>query len=138
MKQSPVYIPMSESNLSIEIRQFIQMYVPSLGALEVLLLLHKNPWEHWTPSSITEQLRSNSAMVDEFLAFFQSKNILINEGSTYSLNQDIQEFNLRLKELSKLFYQRPVSVLNEIYRIPHKPGTKIQLFADAFKIKKEK
>jgi len=138
MRYDEIHFPMDESNLSKEIREFIQTFIPSLGALEVLLLLFNNPDHAWTPDSIAMKLRSNMLMVNDFLAFFKSKGVVTEHGGSYSFNQDQHDFNLRLKELSGAFYERPVSVLNEIYRIPNKPGSKIQVFADAFKIKKEK
>jgi hypothetical protein len=128
---------MDDSTVAKETREFIQMYVPSLGALEVLLLLLKSPQRSWTVDSITKELRSNTNMIRGFVHFFQSKGVLKNEGENYSLVQGHDAFLRNLQELSELFSERPVTILNEIYSTP-KTSSKIQIFADAFRIKKEK
>lgn len=128
---------MDDSTLSKQTREFIQMYVPSLGALEVLLLLLKFPERSWTVDSITKELRSNTNMIQGFIHFFQSRGVLTHEGEIYSLARGHDAFLQRLRELSELFSERPVSILNEIYSTPKSSST-IQMFADAFKIKKEK
>jgi hypothetical protein len=128
---------MNESTLSKETREFIQTYVPSLGSLEMLLLLLKYPEQSWTVESITKELRSNANMIRGFLQFFQTRGVLTVNGEAYSLKRPNDTFLLRLGELSELLAERPVSVLNEIYSTP-KASSKIQIFADAFRIKKEK
>jgi len=129
---------MKKSNISEEMRQFIQLNIPTAGSLETLLFLYKGKCKAWNAETIARELRSNAAMVQGFLEFFETRGLLIkNDSSTYQLNIEQKQLDASLAELEKLYKEKPVSVLNEIYALPTRPGSKIQILADAFKIKKK-
>lgn len=128
---------MEESTLPRDVQEFIERYVPSAGSLEILLLLFANRDRAWTVEQIVAKLRSNNMMVKDFLAYFESKDIVVqDDNASFTVNHQYPNLIANLTELSRVYHERPVSVLNEIYRVPG-TGSKIQLFADAFKIKKK-
>lgn len=114
---------------------FIRRYVRTVGALEVLLLLHGESQRTWSAEDIARHFRGSAAAIAEYLAHFKRAAFLLEErpGAFRYAPKDI-EADATVSELAALYSERPVSVVDVIYTEPSDP---VRALADAFKFKKD-
>ena len=62
-----------------EISQFIRIYIPSVWALELLLLLRADPARRWSPAELLKELRASTSLVDENLAHFERQGLALKD-----------------------------------------------------------
>ena len=62
-----------------EISQFIRTYIPSVWALELLLLLRADPARRWSPAELLKELRASTSLVDENLANFERQGLALKD-----------------------------------------------------------
>lgn len=115
-----------------EVEEFIRAYVPSIWALELLLLLQRDPARSWTPSALVKELRASAGLVDDNLSRFERHGLILHSDQGWQF----QPANAKLAELaaglSALYRERPMHVMNMIAR-----SDALRSLADAFRIKKD-
>ena len=111
---------------------FIKSSIRSVWALEILLFMRRHRGRTWTREELAQELRSNTRLVAQVLAVFESAGLLIGHenGLMYApASEALDELSGRLQ----LAYQeRPVAVVNAIVSSRADP---LQTFADAFRLK---
>lgn len=129
---------MTEQGLSEEVKKFITEQINSLEQLEILLLLHSRREKEWTAQDVSHELRLSQTSVATRLADLQKKGLLVVKEASAPLyryapqNPHVEPI---VDSLVELYPDYRFTVINLIFS---KPLDKIQTFADAFKLRKDK
>jgi hypothetical protein len=121
--------------LKSEVQQFIVRYFRSVEQLEVLSVLISNSRQSWSVREVFRKIQSSEKSISDCLEYFAREGLVIAEaGGTYRFEANSQFAPLAL-EFSQAYRERPVTIIELIYRTP---SQQIQSFSDAFKLRKEK
>lgn len=115
-----------------ELETFVREHIRSVWALEVLLLLRRDPERCWTPPELVRELRASTLLVTDNLKRLQHSGLVAPSdegGFCYAPANPVLE--AVCAELEAAYRARPVSVINMIA----KPVDPLQSLADAFKLK---
>lgn len=129
---------MSKTIIPEDVAQFILEKIDSVAQMEALLLLRGNPEEKWSLEAIAERLYISEAQAAEVVARLCADGIFIaQEGERlfYRYQPGSPELRHMLDRVTDLYKNHLVPVTNLIHSVP-KP--KVQEFADAFKLGKDK
>ena len=129
---------MPGAGLSDQVVDFIARHIKSLEHLEVLLLLSSNSEKTWTPRSVYEVIKSSEASVQERLRELSQQGLLIeiSEGeATYRFQPVKPSLKQLVADLSLAYKERRIRVVETIYSAPTE---RVQSFADAFRLRKDK
>ena len=122
--------------LSAELKNFIACYIHSVGHLEILCLLAKNPNRIWSEREVFSVILSSQESVAACLRYLASVGLLSSCGEgTYRFLPDKAALIRGTSELAKAYVERRVTIVEAIYRLRTRP---IIHFADAFRIRKDK
>jgi hypothetical protein len=129
---------MEDVDFSDEFCRFIQLAIPSVEAAEILLFLQKYADREWSVKEIVDGLRASITITDgdgaKWLEHLQARGLL-----EYGADRRVRyrpqsgELEAFARMLALAYAQRPVTLIRMIYALR---DTKIQTFADAFKIRK--
>ncbi len=130
---------MSESDLPDDVRRLIETSIPTLEALEIMLLLARDPGREWQASAIPRLLvpaRTTETQVQEYLVVLAEHGIVTvgAEGRfVYAPRSD--ELTRAVEGLIVAYHQRPVTLIRAVYASADL--RKVQSFADAFRLRRE-
>jgi hypothetical protein len=114
---------MEDSAFSDEFCRFIQTAVPSVDAAEVLLQLFGEPERWWDPAAL-------QAPVDGF----QARGLIaVGPDKRVQYRPANPELDAHVRTLAQAYKERPVTLIRMIYALR---DTRIQTFADAFKLRR--
>lgn len=119
-----------------DIKQFILDKMDSVAQLEGLLLLRSNPQMDWSVEEVGRRLYISQQQAAEVLAHLFEEGFLTaakGESSSYRFQPNTPELGGMVDRVAELYSKYLVSVTNLIHS---KPQTKVQKFADAFKLRK--
>jgi hypothetical protein len=124
------------SELPESLLQFVRTCIPTYQSAEVLLFLSANPDRDFSPAEVVASMRPivvTASAIAEYAAHFTAKGLLTEQDHRYRY-QPSPEFERNIAELAHAYNHRPVTLIAAIYRIT---DSKIQSFADAFKLRKD-
>lgn len=114
---------------------FIREHIGSVWALELLLLMRRQPDRDWAAETLVAELRASSSLVGDNLARLQRAGLIIStDDRKYRFAPAAPALAALCDELDQAYRQRPVQVINAIAA----PPDKLQALADAFRIKRDK
>jgi hypothetical protein len=118
-----------------ELRQFIASQVESIAQLESLLILRQDAPQAWRAESLAQRLYITPEMTEAILVDLVRRGFATrsDEGGYQYLGASAEQDRL-VGELATHYRNRRVAVITEIYS---KPVTKVQTFADAFRLRRE-
>ena len=126
-------------DFSIEVQQFIERYIDSLAKLEMLLLLRADPSRQWDACDIAKALYYSARDVcEDQLASLARAGLLTCTAppdKRYRHGPASAELERLVGDLAEMYKERRVAVITQIYS---KPVNQIEVFADAFRLRKEK
>jgi hypothetical protein len=125
---------MEDVEFSDEFCRFIQTTVPAVDAAELLLLLRGKPEVSFSAEEAVAKLGPGITISDaaRYLEVFQSKGLVQGTDKKYRyLASSVLAAKVDL--LHQAYEQRPVTLIRVIYALR---DSKIQNFADAFRIRK--
>jgi hypothetical protein len=112
---------------------FIATSVSSVWALELLLLLKRNPEKAWNAERLVRELRSSQVVVDEAIKRLQHAGLVMHdEAGTYRYRTASAHLDRLVSELEEAYAAKPMMVINAIVAAP---SDKLRAFSDAFKLK---
>lgn len=117
-----------------DVVNFIRGAIGSIWALEHLLLMHRDQARCWSVEDLTRELRSSLGIVGSVLLQFERVGLVEQTDGRYRYHAATRELDAQVERLVAHYAQFPVAVMQTILT---SPNHKIQLFADAFRIKKE-
>jgi len=116
---------------SPDLQSFIRESVRSVWALELLLLLRRQPDRRWTSDDLVKELRASTSLVSENLAGFERAGLVACEDGACRFAPASPVLVQLCDELDQAYRERPVAVINVIAS----SKDKLQTLADAFKLK---
>jgi hypothetical protein len=126
-----------DSELSADLIQFIHACVPTYQAAEVLLFFAAHADRAFTPEEIVEAMRPvvvTVSAVDQYAALYVSRGVVIEQDGAFAYRPSSPELERAIEELAHAYNERPVTLINVIYRLT---DGNIRSFSDAFKLRKE-
>jgi hypothetical protein len=132
----PAYVPMHDE-IPEDIRQFILEYIDSIAQWEGLLLMRAHPETGWSIDAIAQRLYISQAEATVLLARLATQGFLARTGEETLLYryQPVSPAIEPLIERMAAFYARSLVPITHL--IHSKPKSKVQKFADAFRIRKD-
>jgi hypothetical protein len=118
--------------LSDPVRLLIARHIVSIEQLEILLLLREHGGRAWSPAEVNDRIQSSLASVSDRLADLVRRGLLRMDGEAYRYDA-LVETEAIVAELAADYRDRRYSVIDLIFS---KRSDKLQLFADAFRVKK--
>lgn len=122
-----------------QINEFLVRHIHSVEQLEILLLLHRDSSRGWTAAEIAQELRSDLGSVEKRLGDLCAQNMLVcktsDETHSYQFNAANTDLDRTVSGLATVYAERRMAVINLIFS---KPIDNIRVFADAFRLRKDK
>lgn len=124
-----------------DVRQFILGKIDSVAQMEGLLLLRSNPEMEWGIEALAERLYIDRNQAATVLAHLYAQNFLsVKEAKgsdirVYSYQPASPELGQMVDRVAETYSKYLVPITNLIHS---KPQTRVQQFADAFKLRKRK
>jgi hypothetical protein len=129
---------MEDVDFSDEFCRFLQISIPSVESAEILLFLQKSSDRAWELKEIIDGLRRSITISEgdgaKWVESLQARG-LVTAGTDrrFQYRPASPELERFAQMLALAYVQRPVTLIRMIYALR---DTKIQSFADAFKIRK--
>ncbi len=124
------------AKLSAETVDFIRGYFNSVWALELLLLMRREQARAWSVGDLIRELRASDLVVSGILPEFTRKGLVAEIGSgQFRYSPVSQRLGHLVDRVASAYAANRVRVTEEILNAPN---DKIQIFADAFKLKKDR
>lgn len=119
-----------------DVRALITDHLTSVAQLEILLLLHGAPDEHFQSNDVAERLRIDPAWAADELRGLESAGLLGSDAATgaFQYSPRTPELAAAVDGLAKAFSTHRVSVITLLFSTPSEG---IGSFADAFKIRRD-
>ena len=120
-----------------EVSRFIIEQLSSVAELEVLLLLRQDRERQWAPSEVGRSLYTSPDVSAAQLEELRKRGLLSrsDDEPRYRYAPKTLAIEAVVDRLAELYRERRVTLITLIYS---KPVDKVQTFADAFKLRKEK
>jgi hypothetical protein len=119
--------------LSAPLVRFISTHVRSVWALELMLLLMREPDREWTVPELVHELRASAGLIGNLLAQFEHGGLAIRAGAqVWHWNLAHAELNETARNLRDAYRQTPFAV---IQTIAETPSSSISDFANAFRLR---
>lgn len=115
-----------------EIFAFVRTSVRSVWALELLLLLRRDPARSWHPDDLVRELRSSPAIVHEELAALCAAGLCGHAEGRYRYQPATAAQDALAAALQDTYAARPMAVVKAIMSAPNE---KLRIFSDAFKLR---
>lgn len=122
--------------LSPNIREFIAQQIESVAQLEALLLLRQDSGRSWNAEDLSRRLYLSEQMCRAMLDDLERRRYVVRDPVSNSVAyacSDLQADAL-LGSLETLYRERRVAIISEIHS---NPISKVQTFADAFRLRKD-
>ena len=117
--------------------RLIQTCVPTYQAAEVLLFFAARPERAFAPEEVVVSMRPvvvTVPAVKQYLAVFTAAGLLVEAAGTFTYGPSSPELEQSIGELGDAYNERPVTLIKVIHEVA---DSRIQSFADAFKLRKE-
>jgi hypothetical protein len=112
---------------------FIKASIPSIWALELLLLLRRAAPQYLTPDDLVQHLRATPTLIERLLVQFAARNLVTrNNAGAVRFECATAELEQLCDELAFAAENRPIALRDAIISMP---STRLRDFSDAFRLK---
>ena len=120
--------------LSPDILQLLQS-LTSVWALELLIFLIRHPDQVWTVDALVRELRGSRPLVVDVVGLLERLGLVETSAhGAWRYRPASAELAERAAEIERIYGERPLMLVNVILTTPN---SKIRIFSDAFKWKKD-
>jgi hypothetical protein len=120
---------------SVDLVAFIRRSIPSVWALDILLLVRQSPARSWSAVELVGELRASDAVVLGVLAGLEREGLVArSEDGRFRFAPAADLLEQLTMALAEAYAERPVAVINAIVST----DAKLQSLADAFRLKPPK
>jgi DNA-binding MarR family transcriptional regulator len=126
------------NSLPEDVKQFLTEHISSVAQLEVLLLLRRDPERMWTAGEVAKALYTTPEIVADQLSDLRKRGLVGSTGDSelkYRYSPETDELAEQVARLDTAYKERSVAVITFIYS---QPVEQVRVFADAFRLRKEK
>lgn len=117
-----------------DIQQFILLHIDSIAQWEALLLMRGNPQIEWTSDTMAQRLYISGPEALALLRYLAGQGFLIQAHTHYRYQPKSHDTEHLIDRAAMLYARSLVPITHLIHS---KPKTKVQKFADAFRIRKD-
>jgi DNA-binding IclR family transcriptional regulator len=107
--------------------------IRSVWALEILLLMRRQPERAWRPEALVSELRASNALVAQNLPQLIAGGLVSEEDGGFRYRPATTVLDQACAVLEQQYRERPVAIVNLIVGAGRDP---VQGFADAFRFKR--
>ena len=125
---------MSDSPLPPQALSLIRSAVGSVWALDLLLFLRAKEGKGWTITQLVRELRGSHPLVADLLIALTAAGLAEQVGEEFRYAPSRPELRAAVDDLARLSAERPLAVRSAILGAPN---DRVQVFADAFRLKKD-
>ncbi|MEP7342532.1 MAG: helix-turn-helix domain-containing protein [Acidobacteriota bacterium] len=127
---------MTEDPIPNDIRQFILRSIDSIAQLEALLLLRANPQQTWDIHAIARRLYITEQETSMLLSGLSEQGLVApgGESGQFAYQPASADLARMVDQVAEIYAKHLVPVTNLIHA---KPRTRMQEFADAFRLRKD-
>jgi hypothetical protein len=118
------------SPLGADLTAFIEGAVPSVWALETLLLLRREPEMEWASDRLVAELRASPTLVTDCLNVLQTAGLILGQDGMFRYAPASATLGDLCDRLEAAYRERPVAVVNTITTRRPDP---LKGFADSFR-----
>lgn len=111
---------------------FIDGSIPSVWALELLILMRGRPRRAWTADGLITDLRASETLVTDILASFQTSGLVIGQDDEFTYSPASPTLDRLCEDLEAAYRKRPVTVVNAITA---RRSDQLKGFAESFRFK---
>lgn len=112
---------------------FAAALFPSVWALELLLVLKRDPERLWQAEELIQDLRSSQVVVRDALGSLSAAGLIVEqETGRYRYHAASADIDAIVSELQQVYAMKPAAVIRAIVSTPNR---KLKLLSDAFKFK---
>ncbi|HEU4771280.1 MAG TPA: hypothetical protein VFS68_03895 [Candidatus Udaeobacter sp.] len=128
---------MAEHFIPDDVAHFVLEKIDSVAQLEALLLLRRDPEKEWSAAALAARLYISEEQTKELLEGLRAQGFVAaqSNSSVYRYQPVTTELHQMLDRLAEIYAKQLVPVTNLIHS---KPRPRIQEFADAFRLRKDK
>jgi DNA-binding GntR family transcriptional regulator len=130
---------MTGGELPESVRSLIASSIPTLDALEILLLLVRRHDEALKPEQIEAALRPTEVAVQrigEYLGLLEARGLVVEEpGRGFQFRPKSPELADATAALSRAYHERPVTLVRTVYQLAE--ANRLRDWADSFRFKKD-
>jgi hypothetical protein len=117
--------------------EFIQECIPTYQAAELLLFFASHPDGDFSAENVVVAMRPvviTVPAVKEYASLFVDTGLIVQADGRYRYGPSTVDLERGIGELAHAYNEKPVTLIRAIYRIA---DSKIQSFADSFKLREE-
>lgn len=118
-----------------DIREFIFQRINSIAELEALLLLWRDPGQDWDVASLAQRLYITEDDVRRVLRQLKAQNLVEERDGYYRYWRSSEALGMIVDQLAQLYVTRLIPITSLVHS---KSSSRIQEFADAFVLRKDK
>jgi DNA-binding HxlR family transcriptional regulator len=122
--------------LPLTVRRFIAEQIESVAQLETLLLLRVDSQKSWNAHELSRRLYISEKMCRSMLEDLERRKFVVRNQVDNSVRYECvsPQADSAVAILAELYAERRVAVISEIHSTPI---SKVQTFADAFRLRKD-
>ncbi|WP_428303936.1 hypothetical protein [Lacipirellula sp.] len=122
--------------LPLNVRRFLAHQIESVAQLETLLLLRRDSHRLWNAQELAQGLYLSENMCQAMLDDLERRKFLVRASDSNSVRYECADLKAdsMIALLEDLYRERRVAVISEIHSTPI---SKVQTFADAFRLRKD-
>ena len=114
-----------------ELLSFASAAVGSVCALELLILLRRDPGKQWSGEALVHELRSSPGAVAHALDHLRQSGLVVEAPKGFQYQQSSPQLDGICRRLERQYAAKPVTVIRAIFEAP---SEKLRLYADAFRV----
>jgi len=114
-----------------ELLSFAGAAIGSVCALELLILLRREPGKQWGPEALVHELRSSPGAVAQALDHLRQSGLVVEAAGGFQYQQSSPRLDDICRRLESQYAAKPVTVIRAIVEAP---SEKLRLYADAFRV----
>lgn len=114
-----------------DLEAFIEAAIPSVWALEALIVLKRNPEISWATDDLVAEMRASTTLVTDCILVLQRAGLIIEQSGSVQYSPASPALAALADSLQSAYRERPVAVVN---RITTRRSDPLKGFADSFRL----
>lgn len=133
---------MDEDEIPEVVRGFILQHIESVAKIEALLLMRSQPQQAWDAALLARRLYVSAAQTGRIVSDLAAAGFIApvpSQAGFYQFWPATPEIRDHIDLVAEVYARRLIPITNLIHqRGQHAPNRNLQLFADAFRLTKDK
>jgi len=118
--------------MNSDLVEMVEYSFGSIWALELLLLLHRNPERSWPTGDLVREFRSSEVVVAESIERLVASGLAVVDDGMVRYSPVSPQQDVLVRQLDEEYRTKPAAIRRMIVQ---GPAEKLKSFSDAFKLK---